>query len=225
MLSEIYDQSLEKAQAGRRSVGAMRDELARQGVGRFVPEDQTWLWSDLHLHHDNIIRYCDRPFKAVGEMNDVIMGAWKGAVSPRDTMLCLGDVALAGASNAQHVTTIRAMPGYKVLVRGNHDFTRRGRALETGFDRVEMALVIEGDPRLILTHIPLDDVPAGSVNVHGHVHNNEGQTGPYINVCVEQIGYCPISLDDVRRLAAIVVDGQDELMGRTTIERLYTSAA
>ena len=36
-----------------------------------------------------------------------------------------------------------------------------------------MTLLVATNPPLAFTHIPLGDVPAGTVNAHGQVHNNE----------------------------------------------------
>jgi calcineurin-like phosphoesterase family protein len=35
-----------------------------------------WFTSDLHLGHANIIRYCDRPFAAIEEMDAFLVAAW-----------------------------------------------------------------------------------------------------------------------------------------------------
>jgi hypothetical protein len=34
----------------------------------------TWFTSDFHLGHQNIIRYCSRPFHSTGEMDEAILG-------------------------------------------------------------------------------------------------------------------------------------------------------
>ena len=60
--------------------------------------------------------------------------------------------------------------------------------------------------------------PAGCVNVHGHVHLKTSVDERRINVCVEQIGYPPIPMTDVRRLAlARRLDGTP-LGGNATTE-------
>ena len=50
------------------------------------------------------------------------------------------------------------------------------------------------------THIRLEDVPAGTVNVHGHVHNNEPlRPGHHVNICVRHTDYRPLPLQASRR--------------------------
>jgi hypothetical protein len=34
----------------------------------------TWFTADFHLGHQNIIRYCNRPFHSTGEMDEAILG-------------------------------------------------------------------------------------------------------------------------------------------------------
>ena len=68
--------------------------------------------------------------------------------------------------------------------------------------RTAVTLAAPGDPPLLLTHVPLLLVPAGCVNVHGHVHQKESASrNRHINVSVEQLNYRPARLSDIRRLA------------------------
>ena len=88
-----------------------------------------------------------------------------------------------------------------------------------------MTLLVTTDPPLAFTHIPLGDVPAGTVNVHGYVHNNEPlRSGRYVNICVEHTDYRPLPLQAIVRLAAELVDGR-EPAGETTVERLRAIGA
>ena len=181
----------------------IRHAQATEG-GEHTPEPgtQTWIWSDLHLHHRNIIRYCNRPFETVDAMNEVLLTAWRETVGEADTIICGGDIALAGALKGERLAEVRAMPGRKLLVRGNHDFNRKGRPADTGCQETWMTLVVTGDPPLLVTHMAMSEVPDGTVNVYGHVHNNEPlREGPYVNICVEHTEYRPLPLKAVRRLA------------------------
>ena len=106
------------------------------------------------------------------------------------------------------------MPGRKVLVFGNHDRSARG------FDVVCGSVYSQGDPPLLLTHVPLRRVPPACVNVHGHLHVGrvKGSTA-HVNVSVEQLDYRPRRLTDIRRLAAVLGRGRP-LPGRTTARSL-----
>ena len=59
-------------------------------------------------------------------MNEALLAAWKETVGEDDTIICGGDIALAGALKRERLARVRAMPGRKLLVRGNHDFGRTG---------------------------------------------------------------------------------------------------
>ena len=64
-----------------------------------------------------------------------------------------------------------------------------------------------------------DDLPAGWVNVHGHMHTDPPTDTPHINVSVEQLDYAPVLLSRIRLLAAALAQGAYP-EGRTTLERI-----
>lgn len=50
--------------------------------------------SDTHFNHTNIIKYCNRPFKNIQEMNATIIKNWNNIVNNEDIIYHLGDLAL-----------------------------------------------------------------------------------------------------------------------------------
>ena len=64
---------------------------------KFDPE-HTFFTSDTHFGHANIINLCNRPFKDVNHMNDMLVENWNSVVSDDDTVFHLGDFALGGSA-------------------------------------------------------------------------------------------------------------------------------
>ena len=178
-----------------------------------------WIWSDLHLGHTTTVSSFARPFASAEEMDDALFRNWHRTVTPADTIICLGEVAIHGLSGTR-LKRLRSSPGRKVLVIGNHEVNRAGDVDIDGFDEIHSTLYAPGDPSLLLTHMPLRNVPDGSVNVHGHLHNRESPSRTHhINVCIEQVRYRPKPWEGIRRLARRMAAG-DPLSGRTTAQRL-----
>jgi calcineurin-like phosphoesterase family protein len=93
---------------------------------------------------------------------------------------------------------IRALPGHKRLVLGNHDHYQVGVYVEAGFQKVRASNLIDG---VLMTHYPVhpSSITFKTVgNAHGHIHQNPSPEGPYFNCSVEAIGYEPIPFEDVR---------------------------
>jgi calcineurin-like phosphoesterase family protein len=82
-----------------------------------------WYTADLHLGHANIIRYCDRPFSDVDEMNRALIDRWNSVVADDDEVWVLGDVALGPI--AQSLALIDELHGDKVLVPPPENGRRR----------------------------------------------------------------------------------------------------
>ena len=75
--------------------------------------------SDHHFWHNNIIKFCKRPFASVEEMNKTMIQNWNNTVSTEDTIYYLGDFSMA-ARLAEIYTP--KLNGIKYLVPGNHYF-------------------------------------------------------------------------------------------------------
>lgn len=76
--------------------------------------------SDLHLFHENAIKFDHRPFESVQEMHEVVLKNWNDRVTNGDFVYLLGDMSLRG-KNEDLIAFVARLKGRKVLIRGNHD--------------------------------------------------------------------------------------------------------
>lgn len=162
--------------------------------------------SDHHFTHDNIIEYCDRPFSSVGQMHDVLVSRFHETVDPGDTLVHLGDVAMAMRDGSVTVEWLSRLSESAVLVRGNHDSAID--AEDAPFPVVDACVLESGGRRFYCTHRP-EDAPEwwdGWV-LHGHHHDNHPREFPLartderrVNVGVELLDYRPLSLPALDRL-------------------------
>ena len=180
----------------------LREATKQAGGTLETPDDETWIWSDLHLGDDTAIEHGNRPFENTEAMNGALLDAWRTCVDADHTIVNLGDVTRAMTPWRKSAGTLRALPGRKIVVLGNHDFTGRGGVPDLGEDELHVTMISPGEPTLLLTHLPMHKVPGGMVNVHGHSHRaDENQSGPDVNVCVERTGYRPIRMSEIRERA------------------------
>ena len=54
---------------------------------------KTFVVGDTHFYDENILHFCDRPFKTVEEMNNYMVFKWNEVVSNEDTVIVNGDFA------------------------------------------------------------------------------------------------------------------------------------
>ena len=204
----------------RKMYRAMLRMLKDYPVREIDTSGQVWVWSDLHLGHDNIIGYANRPFADAAAMDDALYASWLDTVGEDDTLLFVGDLAMRRALSDDTWARVKSGAGsVKHLVLGNHDLTGSGELRVSGFDLISSVACIEGDPPIICTHLPLKSLPEGWVNVHGHTHDDPPRPSPHINVSVEQLDYAPVALDRLRILARELVNARYP-QGKTTLAQL-----
>ncbi|MFA6330195.1 MAG: 2'-5' RNA ligase family protein [Candidatus Micrarchaeia archaeon] len=172
---------------------------------------KTYISSDLHLDHTNIIKYCARPFSSVREMNHVLLKNWNYTIKPSDKVYFLGDLSF-GRGSRPPPYWLSHLNGKIDYIRGNH---------ERGVTAKDYSIIDYRGYKFLLIHSP-NGLPLewGGWIIHGHVHNNDIKNYPFINgekktinVSVELTNYQPVDLDFLISLKP------------ETIRRMETSAS
>ena len=171
--------------------------------------------SDTHFGHSNIIKFCDRPFKDVEEMDYKLIEAWNKKVPADGLVFHLGDFAWGGYEFWKKIR--EQLNGDIILIKGNHDQKNMSTTAEQElFKHVTWQMLIEVEGRkLWLNHFPflcyagVYREPKKLVySLYGHVHSGPGKQGQDIprlvhtypmqyDVGVDNNNYEPISWEEL----------------------------
>jgi len=159
-----------------------------------------WFCSDWHLGHANMAKKY-RGYNDVVDHDEYFIAQWLNNVSKRDTVYCLGDMALDHDS----FNIYSELPAEKkILVLGNHDLERgvHSTFVNRIFDDLEGCVKYK---EFWLTHMPMHPVELhGKINLHGHVHGNTIGDDRYVNICpenlIQEVGRPLIKLEEIREL-------------------------
>lgn len=143
---------------------------------KFTDGSKIYFTSDQHLNHENVIKFCHRPFNNIEEMNETLIKKWNDKV-PRDAIVFhLGDFAWGGFQAwEKHLSRLN---GEIVLIVGNHDIKNLTTTAKTYFKYVTQQMKIEVENRKVyLNHFPMlcyggtyRDKDSLEWQLHGHVH-------------------------------------------------------
>lgn len=169
-----------------------------------------WASSDWHLGHANIIKYCDRPWKNVVDMNAGLIANHNKLVAPNDDVYLIGDLCMGRVKETIHL--LHHFNGRKHLVLGNHDYrleSNKEFARNFIWIRHYHELVVKSDDdnkqKFVMSHYPMSSWNGsfhGSVMLHGHVHGSENSSDRRIyDVGVDANDYQPVSLNDIAKWA------------------------
>ena len=152
--------------------------------------------ADQHYGHQNIIRFCDRPFSTVEEMDAELVKRHNEVVGEDDTVIHAGDFAFRNARSVQ--TYIDELCGRHIFVRGSHDRWMD----ETVRDILELKIE---DQFLVVCHYALRTWPRSHFNswqLHGHSHGQLEPVGKQWDVGVDNNDYYPVSFERIREIMA-----------------------
>lgn len=162
-----------------------------------------WFTSDTHYHHKNIIKYSNRPFKTVEEMNEKLIENFNSVVKPNDLVYHLGDFGFCTAEEADKILT--RLNGKKFFIFGNHDSVlEKSPVLKKHFIWARNLTEIKvGDTKVVLCHYAMrvwNRSHYGSVQLYGHSHGTlpDDTTARSMDVGVDPNAFFPINWDTVQ---------------------------
>lgn len=169
--------------------------------------------ADPHLGHKNIIRFQNRPFADVHEMNVGIVGRWNERVTPKDTIYVLGD--MLWGSPRRMLDILDKLHGTIHLIEGCHDQTATHKLCRDRFESITPLKRIthpdpdahEGKRTLILCHYAMDTWYKshwGSWHLFAHSHGMRPDRPDQLafDVGVDCHDYYPLSYEEVKAIMA-----------------------
>lgn len=155
--------------------------------------------SDSHFFHSHIIKFCNRPFNSLEEMNNCMIENWNKKVPQDGLVFHLGDFAWGGFQQWKKIR--EQLNGNIILIKGNHD-RKNGPQSQQQYDELFMhtsqQMFIEIENRKIyLNHVPFlcyDGIYRDKNNLvfalNGHIHLSnikERNTGKDCERCLSMM--------------------------------------
>jgi calcineurin-like phosphoesterase family protein len=163
----------------------------------------TFLIADPHFGHSNIIRFCNRPFADVREMNSVLRTSWNAVVTDKDDVIVVGDFAHRMEPKALQAM-FDSLAGRKHLVPGNHD-DEATLALPWASPPKDIVFASIDSTRVVLAHYALRTWPGirkGALMLYGHSHGRLAGNNQSMDIGVDVMGWAPVRVNQIKQRLA-----------------------
>ena len=146
------------------------------------------VWSVGHtLHH---------PYQSVSNIRQ-LSDSYANDIQVDDVFIYLGDLCDPAVTDLNELKRlVQNIPGYKILVKGNHDTETDYFYRDIGFDEVCDVCVIN---QVAFSHFPLKVEP-DMINIHGHLHSekrSDVDDANHINAYREDYYKHPIEISEL----------------------------
>lgn len=134
-----------------------------------------WFTSDTHFGHANVLKFSERPWDDIDDMNYALIENINACVEPSDELYILGDFSFK--LTVQQAYELRKLIRCKKihLVHGNHDKDWRQPEVANAFIVEPPIKVLKVDGvKIVMSHYPMADWQSmghGSWHIHGHIHS------------------------------------------------------
>lgn len=183
----------------------------------FDEAEKIFFTSDTHFGHENILKYCKRPFDNIKIHDEELIKRWNETVPEDGIVFHLGDVAFD--TNKRISEILHTLHGKIYLIIGNHDWRRITDQHKWRFEEMTQQMSIKiGDRNIILNHYPLLTFAGAwkglqaTWQLFGHVHSSpytyEGLDHQRLSnlfttqydVGVDNNDFRPVSFNDVSKI-------------------------
>lgn len=168
--------------------------------------------ADTHFGHRNVIKYCNRPFETVEQMDQTIIDRWNSMVSPSDVIYHLGDFTFKDHLIEQYVSQLN---GKIHLVLGNHD--KKVNLLKPYFASVSHYIELRSvKPNIIMFHYAMrvwNKRHYGTWHLYGHSHGSlPDNNDKSLDVGVDTNDFYPYSYQQLQQ----IMEQRDKFGGQQT---------
>jgi len=162
--------------------------------------------ADEHYNHANIIKFCNRPFSNVREMNETLIKNHNEVVGESDIVVHVGDFSM-GSRGWTMERVFKQLKGTHIFIRGSHDrWLGKSPKSEGNFQFVgyiyEKTFKDEGI-LIVACHYAMRTWRRSHWNswhVYGHSHSRLPSIGKSMDVGVDTNNYYPYSLDQIKEI-------------------------
>ncbi|MGD8799649.1 MAG: hypothetical protein PVJ44_14050 [Desulfobacterales bacterium] len=150
--------------------------------------------ADEHFGHANMIKYCNRPFTSVDEMDAGIIQRHNEIVGPKDVVIHAGDFTLSKKPFAENY--IRQLNGTHIFLKGSHDYWMKKSATAIWEREMEGFYVV-------VCHFAMRVWPRSHYNswqLYGHSHGKLTPIGKQWDIGVDNNDFYPVSFNKVREI-------------------------
>lgn len=184
---------------------------------------EVYFTSDAHFGHKNIIKYSQRPFANIQQMNEEMITQWNETVALNDLVYVLGDFCFGSLPYAANI--LEQLNGFIAVLPGNHDFPWLTELYRLQENNLKISIKTKnGNPFILLP--PLLDIEIvhydpdqkyplsiclchyemvtwnkshfGAFQLFGHTHENRLYgIGRQMNVGVDYHNFKPVHIDTV----------------------------
>jgi calcineurin-like phosphoesterase family protein len=167
----------------------------------------SYFTSDYHFGHANVIKYDNRPFKNVGEMDEALIENHNSVISDEDDLYFLGDFSFSKTRTEEY---LQRLNGNKFFIKGNHDGHNIIKLYKHyGTYLGELAEVDVGGQRIVLCHYAMrvwNKSHRGVWQLYGHSHHSlpDDPNSLSFDVGINGRGYdyTPLSFAQVGKIMA-----------------------
>lgn len=164
----------------------------------------TFITSDEHYGHRNIIEYCNRPFTSTDEMRETIIERHNKTVPDNRNNLTIhvGDMFWESMDVEDCIRIFKRLNGRHAFLWGNHDkVIEQNKQLADKFEWIRDVHTIHFNKKLLwlshYTHRAWPKSHKGSWHVFGHSHQELPPLGRSFDIGVEGHDYRPWSLEEI----------------------------
>ena len=165
--------------------------------------------ADHHFGHANIIKFSERPFESLEQMNEELIKRWNEKISKNDTVYHLGDVSLGKQDFTKGI--LDQLNGKIHLIKGNHEgatltYPKRFESIRDYHElRIDEPENNNGKQKIILLHYAMrtwNGSHRGTWQLYGHSHGtlSDDEMSLSLDVGVDCHNFYPVSYEEVKSL-------------------------